>query len=82
MNRFSRSMVLFGLYVPRGSGDEPSFFFLSSSNSAMFPAGAGMNRGLTLVPLLVIYVPRGSGDEPLAACALVKSHECSPRERG
>src|SRR5687768_1374060 len=36
----------------------------------MFPAHAGMNRGVSIRELLSIYVPRTRGDEPPMAAAL------------
>ena len=48
----------------------------------MFPARAGMSRGLWNSPLASAYVPRASGDEPPEADITEQMRACSPRERG
>ncbi len=48
----------------------------------VFPAPAGMNRGLWWLRLWSRRVPRASGDEPWTVRHLTGAMACSPRQRG
>ena len=48
----------------------------------VFPAHAGMNRGLTHTYWKAARVPRPRGDEPLALGLAAAQDECSPPTRG
>ncbi|EFS2234850.1 hypothetical protein HX441_003375 [Salmonella enterica subsp. enterica serovar Yoruba] len=48
----------------------------------VFPAPAGINRGLTHHHYYQIRVPRASGDKPDIARWDARQLECSPRQRG
>ncbi|ESB89900.1 hypothetical protein SEES004_22393, partial [Salmonella enterica subsp. enterica serovar Senftenberg str. 361154004] len=60
--------VLHTLYrarVPRASGDKPGNVWILEEELAVFPAPAGINRGITATQRLLSSVPRASGDKPL-----------------
>ncbi|EEZ5724135.1 hypothetical protein DBU29_000240 [Escherichia coli O25] len=48
----------------------------------MFPAPAGINRPVDLLPWLAWGVPRASGDKPQPAEFENVEPVCSPRQRG
>ncbi len=47
-----------------------------------FPAPAGINRPVDLLPWLAWGVPRASGDKPPLALGLKPGLASSPRQRG
>ena len=51
-------------------------------SASMFPARAGMSRGMFGELGRAGYVPRASGDEPGISERIMKVTVCSPRERG
>ena len=48
----------------------------------VFPADAGMNRGLPMSKPILCRVPRRRGDEPIAYKAEKAGKQCSPQTRG
>ena len=48
----------------------------------MFPACAGMNRGMIVLDWVESHVPRVCGDEPAGLTATEPVVICSPRVRG
>ena len=50
--------------------------------SNVFPAQAGMNRGMTVPYPLIARVPRAGGDEPNPSGSVLARAVCSPRRRG
>ena len=52
------------------------------STEDVFPARAGMSRGLPDPAPSSTGVPRASGDEPTGTQGFIQCDECSPRERG
>ena len=50
--------------------------------TGLFPACAGMNRGLLPVMGLRVTVPRVRGDEPIVTLPFDAAADCSPRARG
>ncbi|EGE9361243.1 hypothetical protein IBL70_002269 [Salmonella enterica subsp. enterica serovar Ajiobo] len=50
--------------------------------SGVFPAPAGINRGIWGETKSHRRVPRASGDKPTAGMCLAPAGKCSPRQRG
>ncbi|HBA6399894.1 TPA: hypothetical protein J2F96_002768 [Escherichia coli] len=48
----------------------------------MFPAPAGINRGIRVPARQFPGVPRASGDKPITIVMLTAHSSCSPRQRG
>ncbi len=48
----------------------------------VFPAHAGMNRRMLLLPVVRLCVPRPRGDEPIGTQAERVRQMCSPPTRG
>ena len=51
-------------------------------SASVFPARAGMSPAHTWATQPNGGVPRASGDEPVRLAAVLRLHQCSPRERG
>ena len=68
--------------IPRESGDDPTVSCRRGVWGWVFPARAGMIRGLGVSVLLGGGIPRESGDDPNPIRNFLEFHMYSPRERG
>jgi len=67
--------------IPRTRGDEPCLCHSAALCAQVFPAPAGMNRGLEMSVFKPKSIPRTRGDEPKIMCRCGAPRRI-PRTRG